>query len=68
MKVFFKNGERRRNGIQHLALDIDIARLGFLRPHNALQEAKFVIYVTQTLIGDGFMVRRKCLISVARSI
>ncbi|TBU28391.1 hypothetical protein BD311DRAFT_328183 [Dichomitus squalens] len=42
----------------HLALDIDIARIGFLTAPKSLQEAKFVLYVTQTLIGDGFMIYR----------
>ena len=41
-----------------MALDIDVARRGFSHPPAAVEEAKFVMYVTQTLIGDGFMVRQ----------
>ncbi|KAI1795350.1 hypothetical protein LXA43DRAFT_38415 [Ganoderma leucocontextum] len=42
----------------HVALDIEVARRGFLHAPKAMEEAKFVMYVSQTLIGDGFMIYR----------
>ncbi|KAM5539570.1 hypothetical protein V8D89_006679 [Ganoderma adspersum] len=42
----------------HVALDIEVARRGFSHAPKAMEEAKFVLYVTQTLIGDGFMIYR----------
>lgn len=43
--------------VQHLALDIEVARRGFSHASIAMEQTKFVLYVSQTLIGDGFMVR-----------
>ncbi|KAM5539318.1 hypothetical protein V8D89_007009 [Ganoderma adspersum] len=42
----------------HVALDVEVARRGFSHAPKAMEEAKFVLYVTQTLIGDGFMIYR----------
>ena len=42
--------------VQHLALDVYAATLGF-HAGSAVEAAKFMMYVSQTLIGDGFMVR-----------
>lgn len=42
---------------QHLALDIYEATRGFIHIRPGMEAAKFMLYVSQTLIGDGFMVR-----------
>ncbi|KAI0691690.1 hypothetical protein C8Q76DRAFT_257311 [Earliella scabrosa] len=41
----------------HLALDVYAATLGF-HAGSAVEAAKFMMYVSQTLIGDGFMIYR----------
>ena len=43
--------------LQHFALDIYGATLGYFGASSAIEAAKFMIYVSMTLIGDGFMVR-----------
>lgn len=43
--------------LQHLILDIVAAHEGFLHSTKAIEAAKFMLYVSQTLIGDGFLVR-----------
>ncbi|PIL26552.1 hypothetical protein GSI_12310 [Ganoderma sinense ZZ0214-1] len=42
----------------HIAFDVAIARRGFLYPPDTWEQVKYVMYVTQTLIGDGFMIYR----------
>ncbi len=46
-----------RTELQHFALDIYAATLGYFGASPAIEDAKFMLYVSQTLIGDGFMVR-----------
>ncbi|KAI0742222.1 hypothetical protein C8Q80DRAFT_1122580 [Daedaleopsis nitida] len=42
----------------HLLLDIYVASLGFSEARPSIESAKFMLYVSQTLIGDGFMIYR----------
>ncbi|TFK84489.1 hypothetical protein K466DRAFT_577280 [Polyporus arcularius HHB13444] len=42
----------------HFALDIYAATLGYFGASPAIEDAKFMLYVSQTLIGDGFMIYR----------
>ena len=42
--------------LQHLILDIVAAHEGFFHAAKAIEAAKFMLYVSQTLIGDGFLV------------
>ncbi|KAI0753717.1 hypothetical protein C8Q74DRAFT_1211070 [Fomes fomentarius] len=42
----------------HLALDIYEATRGFIHIRPGMEAAKFMLYVSQTLIGDGFMIYR----------
>ena len=56
MLCSFASIDRWLDVLQHFGLDIYGATLGY-SSSSAIEAAKFMIYVSMTLIGDGFMVR-----------